>query len=439
MARVIANTLILLLAAATTTAQPGNSSTVYQTRFDGVTWDATNWVLTTTNLEQGRYQARVTVANGYHGMSVASLGPFFEVETELDGDNINGWPLFNRRQTFGTVGGFWDSQPTTNGSNFPWLYQYGWDTAISGIPHWAGLVADLGGNNYLAANTNKSQISHFSSSLDMKRGVKSWKFTWTPGGNRGSFNVSYEMFAHKLYVNQAFVNMTITASKTTNITIADVLNGDAAVRTNPGQKGFDTSTGRSMTYTSVSPLGVHNVSAWIFSALTSTDGQEILVGTQGQWDRPYVGNNQSSAATAYSVVLRPGQPISISKNVGIASSDAFATPKLQAMTAAMNASETGWTAALASHVEEWAKIFPSDSVDDFSFPENGTLPNDEYIIDASVTAVTNSYYLLQNTLTQSAINATTNVTGLLNSHSIAVGGLGSDSYAGQVFWDAEIW
>jgi hypothetical protein len=99
---------------------------VYDTRFDGVTWDNANWQLTTTTLDQGHYQARMTVANGYHGISVASLGPFFERDVAVDGDVIGGWPLFNRRQTFATVGGFWDSQPYTNGpfdngTNFPWL------------------------------------------------------------------------------------------------------------------------------------------------------------------------------------------------------------------------------------------------------------------------------------------------------------------------------
>lgn len=99
---------------------------VYETRFDGVTWDNSNWQLTTTTLDQGHYQARMTVANGYHGINVASLGPFFERDVPVDGDVIGGWPLFNRRQTFATIGGFWDSQPYTNGpfdngTNFPWL------------------------------------------------------------------------------------------------------------------------------------------------------------------------------------------------------------------------------------------------------------------------------------------------------------------------------
>ena len=94
---------------------------IYETAFDGVTWDNANWRLNTTSLDQGHYQSRMTVANGYHGISVAALGPFFEVDTPVDGDIIGGWPLYSRRQTFATIGGFWDVQPETNASNFDWL------------------------------------------------------------------------------------------------------------------------------------------------------------------------------------------------------------------------------------------------------------------------------------------------------------------------------
>ena len=101
-------------------------SDVYETRFDGVSWDNANWQLTTTTLDQGHYQSRASIANGYHGINVASLGPFFERDSPVDGDVIGGWPLFNRRQTFATIAGFWNSQPYTNGpfengTNFAWL------------------------------------------------------------------------------------------------------------------------------------------------------------------------------------------------------------------------------------------------------------------------------------------------------------------------------
>ena len=47
---------------------------------------------------------------GHVGLSVAALGPFFEADLPVNGDNINGWPLFSERQTFGTISGFFDQQ-----------------------------------------------------------------------------------------------------------------------------------------------------------------------------------------------------------------------------------------------------------------------------------------------------------------------------------------
>ena len=45
------------------------SSSVYNTRFPSVTWDNDLWRVTTTALDQGHYQARQSIANGYFGRS----------------------------------------------------------------------------------------------------------------------------------------------------------------------------------------------------------------------------------------------------------------------------------------------------------------------------------------------------------------------------------
>ena len=403
----------------------------YDTRFDGVTWDNDNWRLTTTQLDQGHYQSRMSVANGYIGINVAALGPFFEVDSPVDGDMINGWPLFQRRQTFATVGGFWDSQPTTNATNYEWLNQYGWESVISGIPHWAGIVVDLGDSDYLAASTDSSTISDFSSTLDMKSGLMNWAFTWTPSGST-SFNISYQMFAHKLSVNQGLVMLNITASEDTNATIANVLNGNCAVRTTPGAKGTD----GALIYTSVSPNGIHNVSAFVFAGM-NVNGSQINSERQFFLDRPYVGNNRSSIAAGVSVGLSAGETATITKFVGIASSDAYERPRAVARNAALIARRTGYQQSLAAHAAEWARLLPTSSVDDFSDPENGTLPDDPYIIEDAILAVANPYYLLQNTISENSTSGASEMS--INSHSISVGGLGSDSYAGMVFWDAETW
>lgn len=67
------------------------SSSIYNTRFPQVTWDNDLWQVRTQRLDRGHYQSRMSVCNGYLGINVAALGPFFEADTTVNGDNINGW------------------------------------------------------------------------------------------------------------------------------------------------------------------------------------------------------------------------------------------------------------------------------------------------------------------------------------------------------------
>ena len=407
------------------------SSSVYQTRFDNVTWNNADWLLTTTYLDSGHYQSRAAVANGYIGISVAASGPFFEIDTPVDGDNINGWPLFGTRQAFATIGGFWDSQPTTNGTNFGWLNQYGGESVISGIPHWSAISISVGGHT-LNASTAEGAISDFHSTLDLKRGVMNWAYIWTPSTGSASLNITYQLFTHKLRVNQAFVQLQVTSSQDINATISNIIEGDCAVRTTFEEKGQD----GNLIYSSVKPLGIENVTAYIYAGIQGPTGfnassGNIIDSSEG------ISSNQSSIGLAHDIKLSAGQQVTFTKYVGIASSDGFQDPKNVAKSAATDASIAGYDSSLESHVREWAEILTPDSVDDFTFPNNGSLPDNEYIVEQQVAAVVNPYYLLQNTIGQNALNLVNNAS--INSHSIAVGGLVSDSYAGLIFWDAEVW
>ncbi|CAL5866683.1 uncharacterized protein PFLUO_LOCUS893 [Penicillium psychrofluorescens] len=416
-----------------TDSATNSSQNVYQTDFPGVTWNEDNWLLTTTNIQQGIFQARGSVANGYLGINVASAGPFFEVDTPQDGDVISGWPLFSTRQTFATIAGFWDSQPTTNGSNFPWLYQYGGDSVISGIPHWSGIVLDLGGDSYLDATVDSSAISNFRSTYDFKAGILLWSYQWTPKGNNGSYQITYRLFANKLYVNQAVVDMEIIPSTHAEGEIVNVLDGLAAVRTDFVESGQDDGA----IFSAVRPNGINNVTAYVYANLTTSSSGVDLTSRKLVRDRPYVNQNASSIAESVPVKLSPGQAVRITKYVGAASTDAFADPKQTAKQASYTALTNGYSKSLRSHIAEWANIMPEDSVDRYSFPGNGSLPADSNIIDSAIIAVANTYYLLQNTAGQNAIKAASGAP--INDNSISVGGLTSDSYAGQVFWDADVW
>lgn len=403
---------------------------LYDTRFENVSWNNADWQLTTRNLDQGHYQSRVSIANGYIGINVAALGPFFEYDTPVDGDDITEWPIFTRRQTFATVGGFWDSQPTTNGTNFPWLNQYGGESIISGIPHWSGILLQVG-DAILNTSTDASEITNFSSTLDVKRGLMNWSFVWTPSGSSASFGVTYELFVHKLHVNQAFVQMSIVASSAANVTIFNVLDGDCAVRTDFVEKGEDSG----MIYSAVSPNGIENVTAFIYAGLQSTVDQNASAARIIDSSET-IGKNESSIAQSFEVLLSAGKEVNVTKFVGIASTDGFSDPQAVAKHAASIAKKNGYDMSLSAHVGEWSQILTSDKVDDYSY-SNGSLPNDAFIVEQAITAVTNPYYLLQQTIGQNALAAVGNAS--INSHSISVGGLGSDDYGGMIFWDAELW
>ena len=409
-----------------------SQSSAYKTRFPNVTWDNSAWQVRTTNLDQGHYQSRMAIANGYLGINVAAVGPFFEADSPVNGDNINGWPLFQERISFATISGFFDSQPATNGTNFLWLNQYGGESVISGVPHWGGLAVDLGNDTYLDASVDSNTISEFSSTLDAKAGVTMWEYTWTPTAGGVSFQIAYAMFAHKLYVNQGIVQLRIRPTADYNVSIVNLLDGRSAVRTDFVEKGEDDG----LIYTAVRPNGIGNITAYIYANLEASsevDLSTLAVVT----DKLYIGVNDSSIAQAASAYLKAGKTTVVTKYVGGATSDGFLDPQGLAKAASLKATNAGFDQSLCSHVAEWATVFPNDSADDYTYPENGTLPADEYIIESAITAVLNEYYLLQNTIGQDALTNANDAP--IDTNSVSVGGLTSDSYAGLIFWDAEIW
>ncbi len=410
------------------------SESTYNTRFENVTWDNDNWRITTTSLDQGHYQARMSVANGYIGLNVAAVGPFFEADVPVNGDNIYGWPLFGRRQTFAGLAGFYDSQPTTNGTNFEWLNQYEGESAISGIPHWGGLIVELPSGQYLDASVNSSTISNFQSSFDYRNALLTWSLTWTPSGlNGASLELEYSLFVHKLLVNQAAVQLSITPSRDLNGTVTDVLDGTCATRTTFVQKALTEDS----IWTAVRPIGIDFVTAYLYSSLAAEDSSAVNMSSRTLVsDKPYIGTNDSSIAQSVNVRLRAGQTTVISKYIGAASTDAFKEPQNTAEAASLFGKSLGFERLLALHSGEWANVMPEDSVDDYSLP-NGTLPDDPNIVELAILAVVNPFYLLQNTVSVNAITAAANAS--IDVNSISVCGLVGECYAGQIFWDAEIW
>lgn len=409
------------------------SSSSEQKQFENVTWTEDSWTLSTHALNQGHYQSRLSLANGYFGISVAAVGPFFEVDEQVEGNGISGWPLFTRRQTFSTIAGFYNNQPRTEGSNYPWLYQYGWDSMIAGIPHWSGLHVEANGE-VLNASVNPEHISGFVTSLDVKTGIASWRYDWKPGGIEDStIYVDYQLLVHKLYVNQAAVHLRLTATRDINVTIYDVLDGNCAVRSDFVDKNFEDDT--PTIWTAVNPLNTPYVTAYIYSTLAGDEWVDWKSRSEARDGR--FNSNDSTIAQSVQVELTAFRPTEINKYVGVASTDAFSDPQAVAKKASLLGAKTGYRKLLRSHIHEWAVIMAPEAVDDYRLP-NGSLPDDPSIQELHIEAHTNPFYLLSHMVGPNAVAAAGNNTRL-DVNSIPVCGFASDCYGGQIYWDADVW
>ncbi|PVH84540.1 carbohydrate-binding module family 32 protein [Cadophora sp. DSE1049] len=182
-------------------------------------------------------------------------------------------------------------------------------------------------------------------------------------------------------------------------------------------------------YTSVHPNGLSNVTAWIISGAKFENGYTDL-GSRAVADGSFVGTNETTMGQTFNIDLKAGEPATFYKYVGIASNDKFPDAEGTARTAQKLAENEGWDALTAEHAEAWGKIMTEDSIDNFTDPVTGQLPDNPDIKLLQIASVANAFYLLQALQPDGSG---------LNDESISVGGLVSDSYAGLRFWDADYW
>ncbi|KAH7356788.1 glycoside hydrolase family 65 protein [Rhexocercosporidium sp. MPI-PUGE-AT-0058] len=393
-------------------------------------WDQSDWSLTANTFIPGQFQSRLSLSNGYTGASLAAAGPFFEVDvnqTDASGTQpSNGWPLYSTRISFATVAGFFDLQDNATGTNYPWLNQYGWESFIAGIPHASAIVYKFG-DDFLDANVSNKTISNFSSKLSFKTGVAKWAYTWTPESCGASFNVSYSAIYSRERPNVLAVKATIIPSADISGTVTDLLDGRSAVRSYLNSKGLDDDS--QIVYTSVHPNGLSNVTAWIVSGANFSNGYTDLA-SRAVADGCFVGTNETTMGQTFNISLKAGEPATFYKYVGIASNDKFADAEGTARASQKLAQEDGWDTLVLEHADAWGKIMTEDSIDNFTDPVTGQLPDNPDIKLLQIASVANAYYLLQALQPDGSG---------LNDESISVGGLVSDSYAGLRFWDADYW
>ncbi|KAF7870317.1 hypothetical protein EAF04_004063 [Stromatinia cepivora] len=397
------------------------------------TWNQDDWSLTTTTFIPGHYQSRLSLANGYTGASLAAAGPFFEKDVNQTDPNgtspSNGWPLFSDRISFATISGFYNVERPEippQGTNYPWLNQYGWESFISGIPHPTSIIFSFG-SNFLDATVSNTSITNFSSKISFQTGLAEWNYTWSPIQN-STFNVSYAAFFSRERPNVVAVKATIVSSADVDGQVTDLLDGQSAVRSTPSSKGLD-DNGTTI-YSAVNPSNLPDITGFVISGVNFSNSY-TNTSSRTNASGAYVSSaNDKTIGQSFDISLKAGETATFYKYVGIASTDKFVNAESVAREAQRSAQESGWDNLLAEHIAAWAGILTPDSVDDFTDPVTGELPDDPDVQALHIASVANTYYLLQNLQPEGSG---------LNDNSISVGGLYSDSYAGLVFWDADYW
>jgi len=338
-----------------------------------------------------------------------------------------GWPLFNRRQTFATVANFFASLKELPGYNYPELRKLGYESVIAGIPHFLGLKLAIGDQIY-DSSMDLETIIDFETTWNLKDGINTWRLTWTPKDLNISLNIETTTLVHRTQEHRAATQMQVTAhGGDVNCTVIDIFDGRSAVRSKLQRKGLFDNT-PSM-HISLHPEGQPNVTAY----LTST--ANVSNGYTGESSRRLVedlsNSNNMTIGQAWDVHLMEGKPAIFVKFVGIASTDEFPAAENISQEESLGAYRDGFDAILEPHIKEWNKIMARNHFTNYRDPVNGRLPENDTVITAfQANAAVDHFTMMQTLRTPGKGQADTGV---------AVGGLYSDTYGGMTYWDQDVW
>lgn len=390
------------------------------------TYDPANWVLTTTELRNNTYDIQPYSANGYIGVRIPVQGQ--GLSFDHDKKETNGWPLFDRRFSGAYLAGFWDLQPNLTAVNFPELLKKGGESVLSTIPQWTQFeLKDLktGSAFNNATDNSTGAITHWSQSLSLRNGVVQTNISWTPSADSNhtmlanssllsavSYNISYTVITHRNRPNLGMVRVDITPNATTQVTLSDLLNFDGSMRTS--LVGIGNHKDHNAISSAVRPRGIHNVTAFEYS-------QVELLGDLHNATRCFSRDKTTPKQTFFLNNLMANQTYSVIKYVGIASSDAYPRPRKVAKYVANHAAKTGYSKLVEEHVASWDKLWVQGG--------EIQIPGDT---ELQLSARASIFNLLANTRKGEEGYA-------LGDNSVGVGGLSSDSYAGMIFWDADMW
>ena len=346
-------------------------------------------------------------------------------QTNHDGNVTEGWPLFNARQTFATIAGFFDVQETTPRTNFAQLAHLGWESVISGIPYPLTLNLVVG-DSVLNSTVDRDTISDYTKIWKLQDGLTQWNYVWRPRDTKVSFDVEYVVFISREDANVASTQLRVTSrGGDYNASIIDMLDGRSAERSHLVQKEMMPEAPQ--IYVSVHPEGLPNITAYIVSTVNVSNGFTVESSR-----RKVSSENNMTIGQEWDVQLIDGETAVFQKFVGVASFDKFPSPASMAEAASSGAAKRGWYSVLSDHTKAWNTLMQRILIADYRDPVTGRLPTSSPFIERlQAAAVVDRHVILSNLQPEDGNG--------LNDAGVAPTGLFSDSYGGMIFWDQDLW
>lgn len=366
---------------------------------------ASNTVGTAQLHQKNQYQHQPYVSNGYIGSRIPNLGQGFTYDQAIEGASPNhlhnGYPIFNKRYAGAFVAGFFDSEG---------------ESYISAVPQWTTLqlTATVDGKNYTLDPSLSSygDISHYTQTMSLNNGVVTTEFVWL-----NTLSVKYEIIAHRKNVNLGVIRLQVSNLNDTevSVTASDILDFSSAQRCEFLEVGEDDDG----IYINFHPKGSPTVNGTIYSTLyTNTN----FTSTKREFTNAKTTKTIESTNVTQTLNfnLKSGDTIKLDKMVGIVTTDfdSNLTSTLDFAKNVVTQKDVAQKDIFTSHIQAWNETL--------SVSPTITFPDDPLLTLASRASL---FHLTSNTRPDAE--------GL--TAALGVSGLSSDSYAGMVFWDTDLW
>jgi trehalose/maltose hydrolase-like predicted phosphorylase len=310
--------------------------------------------------------------------------------------------------TFGDTGS-WDSWGTVSlpvtlqsGSDTVALVQNADDCGNINIDYLAVSPAGAAVPTPTTPPSTASEVTNYKQTLDLHSGLLTTSATWTSPSGRVT-DLVYQVLADQADPHVAAVRLVFVPHWSGTATVTGMLDGTDASLTTQEAKGFDAGTGDA--YETVTANGT-GIQASLASRLSLPAGVSATVTEVGAGVPQSVGQRASFPVTA-------GTSYTVTKYVGLTTSQDSSDPLTAARAATATAAADGYRALLAAHKAAWAKLWRGD-----------IQVRHDLALQLQVRA--SMFYLLEST--RAGVN-----------WSLPPAGLSSNGYDGRIFWDADTW